>query len=387
MAMKETLVPARIDVSESVLDDLRSRLRATRWPDELSDARGVWGPRLDRMRSLCDYWAEGYDWRLTEARLNDWPQFETNIDGQKIHFFWIRSSHSGSIPLLLTHGWPGSVAEFIDIIDPLVEPGQHGARGQPAFDLVVPSLPGYGFSGPTVESGWDLWRVAGAWRELMRRLGYARYAAQGGDFGSMVSARLALLAPDEMIGLHLNMALVPPRQGPLSSQEEADLADVKDFVKFGSAYQVIHGRSPQTAGYALTDSPAGLAAWIVDKFDLWTDTTGDALQAVSRDRLLDNIMVYWVTGTINSSMRMYAEAMKRGDLGATRDKVIVPTGLAVFPREMFRYPRVWVEQAFNLVHHTHMPRGGHFAAMEAPEALVADVRVFFGNITRQGCAA
>lgn len=380
--MTALITPARIAVGDDVLQDLRTRLARTRWPDELADAQGMWGPSVHRVRELCDHWARGYDWRRTEERFNAWPQFETTIDGQKIHFFWIRSSEPNAVPMLLTHGWPGSVAEFLEVIDPLVEPSAHGAAGHVAFDLVVPSLPGYGWSGPTGASGWDLWRVAAAWRELMRRLGYKRYAAQGGDFGSMVSSRLALLAPEEMIGLHLNMALVPRREGPVEPHEEADMKDVVDFVKNGSSYQVIQGRAPQTLGYALTDSPAGLSAWILDKFDRWTDSSGDATQAISRDRLLDNIMVYWVTGTVNSSIRLYAEARLRDDLGATKEKVQVRTGLAIFPREMFRYPRSWVEQAFNLVHLKRMPRGGHFAAMEEPDLLVADIREFFGGLPR-----
>lgn len=371
-----------IHVPDDVLQDLRARLRATRWPDELPDAPGVWGPPLARMRALCAHWADGYDWRATEARFNRWPQYETTIDGQKIHFFWVRSGKPDAIPMLLTHGWPGTVAEFLDVIDPLVFPDEHGAPGAIAFDLVVPSLPGYGFSGPTTQSGWHLTRVAAAWKELMRRLGYERYAAQGGDFGSMVSARLALQARREMIGLHLNMALVPRAEGPVTEQELSDFNDVKAFVRHGSSYQVTHARSSQTVGYALNDSPAGLAGWIMDKFDRWTDSPGDAMQAIPMDRLLDNLTVYWVTRTITSSMRLYAEATLQEDLGPTRTRVEVPTGVAIFPREMFRYPRSWIEQGFNLVHYKRMPRGGHFAAMEVPQLLVADIREFFAGLPK-----
>ena len=381
--MSKAVVPAApIAVAEAQLDDLRGRLRAARWPDELPDARGVWGPPMDRLRQLCTHWAERYDWRKSERRFNQWPSYETHIEGQRVHFFWIRSGRPGAIPLLLTHGWPGSVAEFLDIVGPLTEPDHHGAPGEIAFDVVMPSLPGYGWSGPTRTSGWDLWRIAKAWRELMRRLGYRRYAAQGGDFGSMVSARLALLAPDELLGLHLNMALVPRRPGSIAPDEQADLDEVVDFVKNGSAYQVIHARSSQTLGYGLNDSPVGLAAWIMDKFDRWTDSPSNALHTIPADRLLDNIMVYWVTETVNSSMRLYAEASLKNDLGPTREKVSVPTGVAVFPREMFRFPRSWTEQAFNLVHYRRMSRGGHFAAMEVPDLLVEDIRVFFSDLSR-----
>ena len=377
------LVESRIDVPEAVLDDLRARLRATRWPDELADARGRWGPRREFVQRLCAHWADGYDWRRTEARLNAYPQFETTIDGQKIHFLWVRSTASRHIPLLLTHGWPGSVVEFLDVIEPLAHPGDRGAADALGFDLVIPSLPGYGFSGPTSESGWNLQRIARAWQALMARLGYPRYGAQGGDYGSMVSARLALLAPGEMIGLHLNMALVPRGTGELSELEQADLKDVMTFLKTGSAYQVIQGRAPQTVAYGLSDSPAGLAGWILDKFERWSDHDGDPEEAIARDRLLDNLTVYWVTNTINSSMRLYAEAQRIDDFGPTREKVTVPTGVAIFPKEMFRYPRAWLEQAFDLVRYERMPRGGHFAAMEEPDLLVADVRAFFAGLIRR----
>jgi len=268
-------------------------------------------------------------------------------------------------------------------VDPLVSPNQHGAERQIAFDLVVPSLPGYGWSGPTAQRGWSLNRVAAAWNELMKRLGYERYVAQGGDFGSMVSARLALLAPASLIGLHLNMALVPRRPGEITSQEQSDLEDVLLFVKKGSDYQLTHGRSSQTLGYALNDSPAGLAAWVIDKFNRWTDSQCDALQSIPLDRLLDNLTVYWVTQTITSSMRLYAESMLAEDLGPTRSRVAVPTGVAIFPREMFRFPRSWLEQAFNLVHYRRMPRGGHFAAMEVPDLLVDDIRAFVRALLKE----
>jgi microsomal epoxide hydrolase len=372
--------PARISVPEETLADLRARLRATRWPDELPGLAGRWGTRREYLKSLCASWADAYDWRQTEAKLNAWPQYETTIDGQNIHFLWVRSPEPDSTPLLMTHGWPGSVVEFLEVIDPLTRPSAHGAPGAPAFDLIVPSLPGYGWSGPTTAAGWNLQRIAAAWKQLMARLGYSRYGAQGGDWGSMVSARLALIARDEMIGLHLNMALVPRVAGDVSPQEQADLDDVVTFVKTGSAYQVIQGRSPQTLAYGLTDSPAGLAGWIIDKFERWTDNDGDLEAAIPRHRLLDNLTAYWVTNTINSSMRLYAEAQLAGDFGATRTRVEVPTGIAIFPKEMFRYPRSWLEQAFNVVRYRRMPRGGHFAAMEEPDLFIGDVREFFGGL-------
>jgi pimeloyl-ACP methyl ester carboxylesterase len=366
-----------INVAQVVLDDLRERLNRTRWPDELPGQPGRWGTRRSYLQELCGSWANDYDWRKTERRINSYPNFLTTIDGQQIHFMWIKSSEAKSIPLLVTHGWPGSVVEFLDVIDPLAHPSRHGAAGEIGFDLVIPSLPGYGWSGPTTADGWDLQRVANAWKMLMSELGYSRYAAQGGDWGAMVSARLALIDRDAMIGLHLNLALVPRIEGPIDERERKDLDAVIDFVKFGSAYQVIQGRSPQTLAYALSDSPAGLAGWIIEKFDRWTDNDGDLERAIARDRLLDNLTVYWVTNTINSSMRLYAEAQRSNDFGALQTRVEVPTALAVFPREMFRYPRSWLDKAFNLVRYTRMARGGHFAAMEEPDLFVDDIRAFF----------
>ncbi len=371
------IVPTRIEVPDAVLSDLQARLNATRWPDELGDATGRWGLPLATLKRICDSWANAYDWRRTEARLNRYPQYEVTIDGQKIHFLWIRSPEPRHMPLLVTHGWPGSIVEFLDVIDPLAMPGACGAPGALGFDLVIPSLPGYGWSGPTTESGWTLERIARAWKTLMSLLGYEHYGAQGGDWGSMVSARLALIARKEMIGLHLNMALAPRVDGIVSASEQAELDEVIAFVRSGTAYQVVQGREPQTLAYGLTDSPAGLAGWILDKFNRWTDHDGDLEQAIARDRLIDNLTVFWITNTINSSMRLYAEAQRAGDFGATRARVEVPTAVAVFPRELFRFPKSWIERAFNLVRYERMPHGGHFAAMEAPDLLVADIRAFF----------
>jgi microsomal epoxide hydrolase len=367
----------KIDVPDAVLRDLRDRLNRTRWPDELPGQPGRWGIRLSYLQELCASWANDYDWRKTEVRINAYPNFLTEIDGQQVHFMWIKSPEPNRIPLLMTHGWPGSVVEFLDVIDPLVHPSAHGAAGAIGFDLVIPSLPGYGWSGPTSDDGWDMGRIARAWKTLMSEIGYSRYGVQGGDWGAMVSARLALIDRDAMIGLHLNLALVPRVEGAIDEREREDLADVVDFVKNGSAYQVIQGRSPQTLAYGLSDSPSGLAGWIIEKFDRWTDNDGDLEHAIARDRLLDNLTVYWVTNTINSSMRLYAESQRANDFGVLRTRVEVPTALALFPKEMFRYPRSWLEQAFNLVRYTRMPRGGHFAAMEEPDLFVADVRAFF----------
>ncbi|MFT4195781.1 epoxide hydrolase family protein [Ottowia sp.] len=381
--MTDGILPAEpIHVPEEVLADLRARLRAVRWPDELPDTGGVWGPGVDRMKRLCARWADGYDWGATEARVNQWPQYRTVIDGQDIHFFWLRSTEPNPIPLLLTHGWPGSVMEFLEVAAPLVAPGEHGAAGRPTFDLVIPSLPGYGWSAPPRARGWTLSRVARAWAALMARLGYDRFGAQGGDLGAMVSARLALHAPERMLGLHLTMAVVPHATGEITAQEQADLDDVARFVKYGTTYQATHCLSSQTVGYALNDSPAGLAAWILDKFDRWTDSPQDAFAAVPLDRVLDNLTLYWVTGTIASSMRLYAESRLADDLGPTRGRVEVPTGVALYPREIYRFPRSWIEAAFNLVHYRRMARGGHFAAMEEPDLFVADVRDFFGRLLR-----
>jgi pimeloyl-ACP methyl ester carboxylesterase len=370
----DELRPFRVDVPEAVLDDLRDRLARTRWPDQIPGSGWDYGTDLAYLQDLCDTWLHKYDWRAQEAKFNRWPHFLTDIDGQQIHFIHARSDNADALPLIITHGWPGSVAEFLDIIEPLRED----------FHVVVPSLPGYGWSGVTTQAGWDVQRVAETWAKLMARLGYDRYGAQGGDWGAMVSARLAAIDAEHMVGLHSNMLLAFPDDASgivLTDAETADLVAAAEFMSKGAAYQEIQGKNPQTLGYGLTDSPAGLAGWIVEKFLVWTDNDGSPDDAVTRDQLLTNLTVYWVTKTINSSIRLYCESSRTGRFGPTGEYITVPTAAAVFPKEIFRIPKAYAETRFNLVRYNRFDRGGHFAALEEPDLLVQDVREFFSSLS------
>jgi len=365
--------PFRVDVPEAVLDDLRERLARTRWPDQIPGSGWDYGTDLAYLQDLCATWQNKFDWRVQEDRFNRWPHFLTDIDGQQIHFIHARSDNPDALPLIISHGWPGSVAEFLDVIEPL----------RADFHVVAPSLPGYGWSGPTTAPGWHVQRVADAWVTLMARLGYERYGVQGGDWGAMISARVAATDPAHCVGLHSNMLLAFPADASgivLTEQETADLASVAEFMKHGAAYQEIQGKNPQTLGYGLTDSPAGLAGWIVEKFLVWTDNEGSPEDAVTRDQLLTNLTVYWVTKTINSSIRLYFERHHTDRFGPPDEYVTVPTAAAVFPKEIFRIPRAYAETRFNLVRYTRFDRGGHFAALEEPDLLVQDVREFFRDL-------
>jgi microsomal epoxide hydrolase len=365
--------PFRIETPDAVLDDLRERLARTRWPDQIPDSGWSYGTDLAYLRDVCDYWQHKFDWRAQEERFNRWPHFLTDIDGQQVHFIHARSNNDDALPLLITHGWPGSVAEFLDVIEPLRE----------QFHVVAPSIPGYGWSGPTTAPGWDAQRVADAWKTLMARLGYARYGAQGGDWGAMISARLAACDGEHMIGHHSNMLLAFPSDPSgieLTEEEQADLVSVAEFMQTGAAYQEIQGKNPQTLAYGLTDSPAGLAGWITEKFYHWTDNNGSVEDAITRDQLLTNITLYWVTGTINSSTRLYCESQRGQNFGPTVEYVDVPTAAAVFPKEMLRIPKAYAESRFNLVRYNRFDRGGHFAALEEPDLLVPDIKEFFADL-------
>ena len=368
--------PFRIDIPQDDLDDLRTRLAATRWPDQLPGTGWEYGIPLEVVQDLAAYWRDGYDWRVHERRLNAFPQFTTTIDGQNIHFLHVRSAEPGALPLIMTHGWPGSIVEFMNVIGSLTDPGAHSGDPADAFHLVVPSIPGYGFSGPTRDRGWNTYRVARAWDELMGRLGYERYGAQGGDWGASISRDLGLVAPDHVIGVHLNMLFPQVRGEPadLTEQEKARLESLRRFRSDGSGYFTIQATRPQTVAYALTDSPAGLLAWIAEKFNEWTD--GGLPEAVDRDQLLTNVTVYWLTGTAGSSARLYFEAAHAGSWGPPAMST-VPTGVAVFPREIAPAIRRFAEQSNTIVHWSEFGRGGHFAAMEEPDLLVGDVRDFF----------
>jgi len=369
--------PFRIEIPQADLDDLRERLARTRWPDQLPGAGWDYGIPLEYVQELAEYWRTGYDWRVHEARLNEFDQFITTIDGQRIHFLHIRSAEAGALPLIITHGWPGSVVEFMDIIGPLTDPKAFGGDPGDAFHLVIPSIPGYGFSGPTRDRGWDVPRVARAWATLMERLGYQRYGAQGGDWGSVISRELGLTAPGQVAGVHLNMLITRPPDDPgeLTEEEARRQRVQREFRATGSGYSALQSTRPQTLAYGLTDSPAGQLAWITEKFGAWTDG-GLPDEAVDRDQLLTNVTLYWLTGTAGSSARLYYEGARSRSWNP-RAVSGVPTGVAVFPREIAQPIRRFADLSDNIVHWSEFDRGGHFAAMEVPDLLVGDVREFF----------
>jgi len=369
--------PFRIEIPQAELDDLRSRLARTRWPDQLQDAGWDYGIPLGYVRDLAGYWRTDYDWRAHERELNEFPQFTTTIQRQRVHFLHVRSPEPEAVPLIMTHGWPGSIVEFTKVIGPLTDPRAYGGDPADAFHLVLPSIPGYGFSGPTRERGWDVHRIAVAWDELMTRLGYQRYGAQGGDWGSSISRELGITAPGHIIGVHLNMLIpqVPSDETELTEVEQARVERSRQFRSTGMGYGMIQSTRPQTLAYALTDSPAGQLAWITEKFREWTD--GDLPDdAVDRDQLLTNVTLYWLTGTAGSSARLYFESARSGAWGPPAPST-VPTGVAVFPYEIAPPIRRFAERSNNIVHWSEFDRGGHFAAMEEPDLLVGDVRQFF----------
>jgi pimeloyl-ACP methyl ester carboxylesterase len=368
--------PFRLEVPEADLEDLRDRLRRTRWPEAETVDDWSQGVPLAYQQELCRYWAEEYDWRATESRLNDFPQFRTEIDGLGIHLLHVRSPHEGALPLVLTHGWPGSVVEFLDVIHPLADPTAHGGDAADAFHVVCPSLPGYGFSDRPAETGWGTARIARAWAELMRRLGYDRYGAQGGDWGAMVTTGLGQVDADHVAGIHLNMPVAGPATGgpEPTADELAALATYDEHRKWGTGYSRQQSTRPQTLGYGLVDSPAGQCAWIVEKFWAWTDCDGHPENALTRDQLLDNVMLYWLPGAAASSARLYWESFRRPGL----EPVAVPAGCSIFPKEILRLPRSWAETRYtDLRYWNEVDRGGHFAAFEQPTVFVDELRSFF----------
>jgi epoxide hydrolase len=376
--MSELIEPFAIRVDDATLDDLRARLARARIPDQIAGTEWEYGIPYDYLREFVDYWRDEYDWRAQEARLNAFDHFRTEIDGQAIHFIHARSPRADALPLLLTHGWPGSIVEFLNVIPPLTNPEAHGGRGDDAFHVVAPSLPGYGFSEPTRTRGWDVRRVAEAFIELMPRLGYDRYGAQGGDWGAQVTTRIGALDPEHCAAIHLNMPIAEPpkEQVAISDDDQAALAELQRFRQEESGYALEQSTKPQTLGVGLNDSPAGLLAWIVEKFRTWSDCDGHPENVFARDDLLTNVMTYWLTQTITSSARLYWE---RAHSPERPEYVTVPTGVARYPREPLRYPRPWVERAYNVTHWAEMPRGGHFAAMEQPGLFVDDLRAFFAT--------
>ena len=373
--------PFRIAVPDAVLIDLKSRLYNTRWPEaELVDDWSQGAP-LEWIKEVCGYWAEQYNWRKREAALNRFAQFTTDIDGLGVHFIHVRSPHPQAMPLIITHGWPGSVVEFHKVIEPLVDPVAYGGNAADAFHVVCPSLPGFGFSAKPTTAGWGVDRIARAWAVLMDRLSYARYGAQGGDWGSAVTTALGALDPDHCAGIHITLAMgARPNVGEQPTPEEARaLKGMKYYADWDSGYSKQQSTRPQTLGYALTDSPSGQAAWILEKFWAWTDCNGHPENIFTRDELLDNVMLYWVTASAASSARLYWESF--GSKRRTAHIVKVPTGVAVFPKEIVTPVRKWMEASYtNIAHWNEMPRGGHFAAFEQPELFVGEVRDFFRKL-------
>lgn len=382
--MSVEMLPFRIEVPEAALRDLRQRLAATRWPEAETVDDWSQGVPLAYMQDLCRYWAERYDWRATEARLNALPQFRTQLDGLGIHLVHVRSPHPEALPLVITHGWPGSIVEFLEVLAPLTDPTGHGGEATDAFHVVCPSLPGYGFSDKPIHPGWNVERIAAAWAELMARLGYDRYGAVGHDWGTSISTRLGQEQREHVVGIHLVPPLVAPDPdtfGDLTEAERAALAAMEHAQRWEDGYTVQQATRPQTLGYGLVDSPAGLCAWIVEKFWAWADWDGHLEEVVTRDELLGNVMLYWLPGTGASAARLYWESIREVQRVFTEpgaETVDVPTGCSVFPKEMPRPSRRWAEKRFTDIRYWNEPeRGGHFAAFEQPELFVDEVRAFF----------
>ena len=374
------LRPFLVEIPEEQIDDLHDRLRRTRWPDAETVDDWSQGIPLAYVQDLCRYWAEDYRWRETERRLNAFSQFLVAIDGLDHHFLHVRSPHPGALPLIITHGWPGSVVEFLKVIEPLTDPVKFGGDPADAFDVVCPSLPGYGFSEHPGATGWNVDRIARAWAQLMALLGYERYGAQGGDWGSMVTASLARQDPEHVVGIHLNMPVVgrdAMSMESLTAAEQETLGYMAEFAKWETGYSGQQSTRPQTLGYGLADSPAGQCAWIVEKFRAWTDCDGHPENILTRDELLDNVMLYWLPGNGASSARLYWESYRDIDLSV----VSAPTGCSIFPKEVIRLSRRWAEKRFtDLRYWNELDRGGHFAAFEQPDLFVNELRTFFAIV-------
>jgi pimeloyl-ACP methyl ester carboxylesterase len=389
-AQDPSIRPFKVEVPQAALDDLRQRIKATRWPDKETVADRSQGTQLAKLQELVRYWGTGYDWRKVEAKLNALPQFVTTIDGLDIHFIHVRSRHADALPVIVTHGWPGSVTEQLKIIGPLTDPTAHGASAHDAFDVVIPSMPGYGFSSRPTGTGWNPDRIARAWAELMKRLGYTRYVAQGGDWGSPVSSAMARQAAPGLLGIHVNLpATVPPEiaallasgapaPAGLSVKERAAFDALDTFYKKRRAYGAMMGTRPQVIGQALTDSPAGLAAFMYDYND------GEPERLLTKDDFLDNVTLYWLTNTAASSARLYWETAGQSVVlsGAQKtSEISLPVAITVFPGEVYRAPETWARRAYrNLSYFNEVDRGGHFAAWEEPELFAAELRAAFRSL-------
>jgi pimeloyl-ACP methyl ester carboxylesterase len=375
------ITPFKYKAPQSALEDLKERLKRTRWPDRETVKDWSQGVPLAKMQAVVRYWQTEYDWRRCEARLSRFPQYRTKIDGLNIHFLHVRSKHEDALPILITHGWPGSVLEFLKVIDPLTNPTAHGGRAEDAFHVVVPSLPGFAFSDKPAERGWNNARIARAWAELMQRLGYKRYVAQGGDWGAFITTAMAQQRPPGLAGIHLNFPLVLPDPIPtegLSAAERKAIDAVKRFQTAGSGYLLLQTTRPQTIGYALADSPAGQVAWLYDIFKVATDNRGDPEQALSRDEMLDEITLAWLTNTAASSARLYFENAG-GSFNA--GVVEIPAGYSIFPREFYSPPRHWAERVYpKLIHWNELDHGGHFAPWEQPTLFIKELRDCFRSL-------
>lgn len=376
--------PFRIQVTDSTLADLRERLARTRFPSAIRDAGWSYGTHLPFMKALVEYWLDAYDWRAQEAMLNArMPQFLGDVDGRLIHFVHVRSPHAGALPLVMTHGWPGSIMEFYKVIGPLTEPEKHGGRAADAFDVICPSMTGYGWSDPCLEPGCDIRMVAARQVRLLAGLGIERYGVQGGDWGGLVSPYMALLAPERVVGVHLNSCSTPSTDDPEEARAQGVVTGRScvsiEYAREQKGYAVIQALKPDQLAYALNDSPAGLAAWVVQCFYMWGDVDGDIERRFSKDELITNAMIYWVTESMPSAIRLYCESMRSRRFGPPDSYVSTPTGVALF-KDIPRPKRAWAERVYNVTQWTEMPRGGHFAALEEPELLVNDVRRFFATV-------
>jgi pimeloyl-ACP methyl ester carboxylesterase len=384
--------PFHVEFPEDALAELRDRIASARWPTKELVADRAQGVQLKTMRELAIYWENKYDWRKAESKLNALAQFTTEIDGVDVHFIHVKSGHEQALPLIMTHGWPGSVIELLDSVGPLTDPTAHGGTAEDAFHLVLPSLPGYGLSGEPVEIGWDLGRTARAWAELMRRLGYTRYVAQGGDVGAGVTDAMSRQAPDGLVGIHTNL-LVPALNGPMptnTDEERAAAAQIATFQKSGNGYFVEMATRPQTIGYALLDSPVALAAWMIDHdTDAYYKIAGAFVDGrpsgnLTRDHILDNITLYWLTGTGGSAARSYWEAYGPDAPAASQQPLLptaIPSGFTTFPGEIWRTPRSWVEASYpNVIYFNEVDKGGHFAAWEEPALFATELRAAFRSL-------
>lgn len=380
---RDGLTPFSIHVSDEVIADLRRRLEQMRWPDETDAEPWRYGPPVAYMQRIAEYWLDGYDWRRQEARLNGFSHYTTDIDGQTVHFLYEAGVGPDPMPLVLTHGWPGSFVEMLGLIPMLTNPAAHGGRAEDAFTVVIPSIPGHGFSSRPTRPGMNYAVVADLWARLMEKLGHRRFGAQGGDWGSWISAALALQHPDRITGLHLNYLStrfrpgVSPSDPPLTAAEQDYLDRVARWAEAEGAYIAIQATKPLALGYGLSDSPIGLAAWLLEKFRAWSDCEAEPQEAIALDDLITNVMIYWITNTAHSAARFYSGSRERPFHLAPGQKIRPPCGVVTLPRELPMPPRSWAERAFNIVHWTQLPRGGHFAALEQPALLADDIRAFF----------